>query len=111
MRNDPMYNKGYDDGFADGANQFEDKLLAEAIANYMIVNGTGSTTSGNMIFSFEDICSHFNITREHLDNIQENIINELVSHSQVYDSNGIWTEEDSFNLMFFLGYCSIEYKD
>ena len=111
MKDNPIYNKGYDDGFADGANQFEDKLLAEAIANYMIVNGTGSTTSGNRIFSFEDICNHFNITKEHLDNIQENIIDELISHPHICDQDGIWIEEDSFNLMFFLGYCNIEDKD
>ncbi len=111
MKDNSMYYKGYDDGFADGANQFEDKLLAEAIANYMIVNGTCSTTSGNYVFYFEDICSHFNITRERLDDIQENIIDELISHPQVYDSDGIWIEEDSFHLMFFLGYCNVEDKD
>ena len=32
-----------------------EELLIEAIANYMVVNGCADTTSGNRIFSFEDI--------------------------------------------------------
>ena len=71
MTEKEIYDKGYDNGFADGSNQFEDQLLAEAIANYMFVNGCASTTSGNRIFVFSDIADHFHITEERLAELRE----------------------------------------
>ena len=107
MRNNPMYNKGYDDGFADAAN-LSDTLLAEAIANYLIIEGTASTLSGNRIFDFDEICGHFHITKERLEELKDEIISLLESNPQVYDTDGVWVDEDSFNLMFFLNYCDVE---
>lgn len=107
MRKNPMYNKGYDDGFADGANQF-DTLFAEAIANYMVVKGTGSTLSGNRIFDFDEICEHFHISKERLEELQDEIVSLLESKPQLCDTDGVWVDDDSFNLMFFLNYCDMK---
>lgn len=105
------YDKGYDDGFADGANTFEDKLLAEAIANYMVVKGCAATTSGNRIFEFKDVAEHFHITEERLADLREDIESNLADCPQVMDSDGVWIEDDAFNLMFYGNYCNVDMED
>lgn len=111
MTEKEIYDKGYNDGFADGANQFEDKLLIEAIATYMVANGCASTTSCNRIFGFEDLAEHFHITKERLSELTEDIVDKLAEFPQVMDSDGIWVEEDSFNLMFFGNYCNVDTEE
>lgn len=101
------YDKGYDDGFADGANNFEDKLLVEAIANYMVVNGTASTMSGNRHFEFKDIAKHFQITLERLMDLKEDIVEELLGKVQICDEDGVIADED-FDLMFYGNYCNVK---
>jgi len=86
----------------------KESLVVEAIANYMVVMGTASTTTGNRIISYDDICRHFEITRERLMELKDKIVDELYTKVQICDENGIWMEEDGFNLMFFLGYCAVE---
>ena len=102
------YNKGYDDGFADGANTFEDKLLVEAIANYMVAKGCASTTTCNRIFGFSDLAEHFNITTDRLEELREDIESYLADCPQIMDEDGIWIEDDAFNLMFYGNYCNVE---
>ena len=108
-----LYDKGYDDGFADGSNSFEDKLLVEAIANYMIVEGCQSTTACNRYFDFKDLAEHFHITTERLKDLQNDIIDELYSKEQICDEEGVLIdeEEQAFNLMFFGNYCNVELED
>ena len=84
------------------------KLLAEAIANYMVVNGCASTSSGNKIFYFEDIIEHFGIARETLDNLREDIESCLADCPQIQDQDGIWVDDNSFSLMFYGNYCNVE---
>lgn len=105
--NSQEYCKGYDDGFADGANSFEDKLLVEAIANYMVVEGTASTTTCNRHFEFNDIAEHFHITLDRLMELKDDIISELCNKEQVCDENGIWADKD-FDLLFFGNYCNVD---
>ena len=107
------YDKGYDDGFADGSNSFEDKLLVEAIANYMVVEGCQSTTTCNRYFDLKDLAEHFHITTERLKELQNDIIDELYSKEQICDEEGVLIdeEEQAFNLMFFGNYCNVELED
>ena len=110
---DLAYNKGYDDGFADGSNQLEDKLLVEAIANYMVVVGCASTTTCNRWFYFTELAEHFHITVERLKELQNDIIDELYSKEQIMDEEGalIDEKEQAFDLMFFGNYCNVEVED
>ncbi len=105
------YDKGYNDGFADGANNFEDKLLVEAIANYMVVNGCASTTSCNRIFTFDEIAEHFQITADRLNDLKDDIVDELYGKAQICDQDGVWIEDDAFNLMFFGNYCDVNIEE
>lgn len=102
------YDKGYSDGFADGSNNFEDALLADCIACYLVANGCASTTSGNRIFSFEEIAAHFNITVDKVKELKDDITDRLYDFPQITDSEGVIVEDNEFNLMFFLNYCDVE---
>lgn len=86
------------------------ELLVEAIANYMVVEGCASTTSGNRHFAFEDIAEHFHITLEHLMELKDDIVDELFSKAQIAGGQGVWTEED-FDLMFWGNYCDVDMED
>lgn len=103
-----QYNKGYDDGFADGANTFEDKLLVEAIANYMVVNGCASTTTCNRWFEFSEIAEHFQIPIERVRELKDDIIDALYQTAQICDEDGARVEGDEFDLLFFGNYCNVE---
>ena len=104
------YDKGYNDGFADGANNFEDKLLIEAIANYMVVEGCQSTTSCNRWFGFSDLAKHFHITVERIQELKEDIRDELYNKEQIMDEDGVLIDEkeQAFDLMFFGNYCNVD---
>lgn len=86
----------------------DDNLLIESIGNYMIVKGCASTTSGNRIFLFEDIAEHFQISVEKLTGLLIEIYDYLSECSQIMDQDGIWIEDDAFNLMFYTGYCNLD---
>ena len=107
------YDKGYNDGFADGANNFEDKLLVEAIANYMVVEGCASTTTCNRWFNFSDLAEHFQITVERIQELKEDIRDELYNKEQIFDEEGVVIdeEEQAFNLMFFGNYCNVDVEE
>lgn len=85
----------------------EDKLLVEAIANYMVVEGCASTTTCNRIFEFSVIAEHFKITIDRLKELQDAIVDKLESKAQICDEEGVWIEDDSFNLLFFGNYCNV----
>ena len=62
---------------------FSDELLIEAITNFMVVKGCGSTTSGNRIFTFQEIAEHFHITLERVKELEDQIVYSLYSCPQV----------------------------
>ena len=64
----PMYNKGYDDGYADGMAR-SDTLLAESIANYIIVNAI----KGKRSFMMKELCSHFEINEPYMDGLVDDV--------------------------------------
>lgn len=101
------YDKGYNDGFADGANNFEEKLLVEAIANYLVVEGCQLTISGNRHFEFKDIAEHFHITLERLMELKDDIVEELYQKEQICDEEGVVADDD-FDLMFYGNYCNVD---
>ena len=68
----PMYNKGYDDGYADGMAR-SDTLLAESIANYIIVNAI----MGKRSFMMKELCRHFGINEPYMDGLVDDV-RELV---------------------------------
>jgi hypothetical protein len=111
MTEKEIYDKGYNDGFSDGANQFEDKLLVEAIANYCVVEGTAATTSCNRYIMFSDITEHFHITQKRLDELKDDIVDELQSKEQICDSEGVVLEDNAFNLMFWGNYCDVDCEE
>ena len=92
------------------ANKIKD-FLVEAIANYMVVKGCGSTTSGNRIFSFSEIAEHFSITVDKLRELEDKILDVLYDCPQVCDENGVWTDNDEFNIMFYGNYCNVDMED
>lgn len=88
------------------------ELLVEAIANYMVVEGCASTTSGNRYFSFEDIAKHFGISKEEVKELETDIVDELYSKAQICDSEGVLiSDEDEFDLMFWGNYCDVDMED
>ena len=64
----PMYNKGYDDGYADGMAR-SDTLLAESIANYIIVNAI----KGKRSFMMKELCRHFEISKPYMEGLEEEV--------------------------------------
>ena len=90
---------------------FSEELLVEAITNYMVVKGCGSTTSGNRIFTFQEIAEHFHITLAKVEELEEQIIYALYACPQVCEENGVWTFEDEFNIMFYGNYCDVDMED
>lgn len=64
----PMYNKGYDDGYADGVAR-SDTLLAESIANYIIVNAI----MGKRSFMMKELCGHFGINEPYMDGLVDDV--------------------------------------
>lgn len=85
-----------------------EELLVEAIANYMVVVGCAETTSGNRIFSFKGIAEHFHITIEKVKELEDKIVDALYECPQVCDENGVWTNDDEFNILFYGNYCDVE---
>ena len=86
-----------------------EELLIEAIANYMVVNGCAETTSGNRIFSFEDIAEHFSITLEKVRESVDKILDVLYNCAQVCGE--IWVDCDEFSIMFYGNYCDVDMED
>lgn len=64
----PMYNKGYDDGYADGMAR-SDTLLAESIANYIIVH----SIMGKRSFMLKELCRHFEISEPYMEGLEDDV--------------------------------------
>ncbi|MBP5359540.1 MAG: hypothetical protein J6Y69_10235 [Treponema sp.] len=63
-----MYRKGYNDGYADGMAR-SDTLLAESIANYIIVN----SIMGKRSFMMKELCRHFGINEPYMDGLVDDV--------------------------------------
>lgn len=72
---------------------------AKAIADYLVSEGTERTTSGNYIFSFDDIEELFSVTVDDklITDIEKCLDYEVVATLDTYD--GI------FDLYFYTDYC------
>ena len=75
----------------------------EAIADYIIKRGTDYTHEGNYICSLDEIAEHFNVNKEVLIAVSNDIVNELYEHEEVAD---IQIEPDgAIDVCFYLAYC------
>ncbi|SEP81007.1 hypothetical protein SAMN04487977_101493 [Treponema bryantii] len=86
----------------------KEELFVEAIANYMVVKGCAGTTSGNRIFTFKGIAERFDITVDKVRELEDSIVDKLYECAQVCDENGVWTDEDEFNILFYGNYCDVD---
>lgn len=91
--------------------EFSDELLVEAITNFMVVKGCGTTTSGNRIFTFKEIAEHFHITLEKVEELENQIVYSLYACPQVCDESGVWTFDGEFNILFYGNYCDVDMED
>ena len=63
-----MYRKGYNDGYTDGMAR-SDTLLAESIANYIIVN----SIMGKRSFMLKELCRHFEISEPYMEGLEDDV--------------------------------------
>lgn len=82
--------------------------VTKHIVDYMIKEGTENTTSGNYIFTVDELSEHFMLDSSFIIRHEEDILNELYSRDEILD---VWMDRDfdfaieSFDLNFGTDFC------
>lgn len=95
---------------------YDESLLIEAIANYMVVTGARETSEGNWCFYFSDLAEKFQVTVDWLKQKEDDIKTEIWNSGAVVDDgDGIWVYDQDgdrvFDLNFFTDYCGLSGVD
>lgn len=83
--------------------------VVKHIVDYMIMHGTENTTSGNYIFTVDELSEIFKLDSSFIINHEVDILNELYTRDEILGE--IWMERDSdfviesFDLNFGTDYC------
>ena len=90
-------------GFKSLVPYFDQDAYAQTIAEYMIKVGTEHTTTGNWLFSFEEIADKFAVGLDDHPDMVDKICEELYGNGEILSQ--IDVHNKTFDLTFYLNYC------
>lgn len=78
--------------------------MINKIVKWMILEGIKNTLTGSYCFYLDEISEKFNLKKEEIRSISEEILKELDQREEV--ANCVFEFDDSFSIVFYLNFCT-----